>query len=125
MVNDVKTSTQLQDETHLRVLRLLENNAQMNQRELAENLGVSLGKVNYCLKALLGRGLIKMHNFRNSQNRLAYVYLLTPSGIAEKTLLTKRFLDIKLAEYEMLKQEIEALTKEVDGAVMQGGQDEQ
>ncbi|WP_404359010.1 MarR family EPS-associated transcriptional regulator [Methylotuvimicrobium sp. KM1] len=125
MVNDVKTSTQLQDETHLRVLRLLENNAHMNQRELAENLGVSLGKVNYCLKALLGRGLIKMHNFRNSQNRLAYVYLLTPSGIAEKTLLTKRFLDIKLAEYEMLKQEIEALTKEVDGAVMQGGQDEQ
>ncbi|MBE0437514.1 MAG: MarR family EPS-associated transcriptional regulator [Methylomicrobium sp.] len=125
MANDVKTSTQLQDETHLRVLRLLENNAQMNQRELAENLGVSLGKVNYCLKALLGRGLIKMHNFRNSQNRLAYVYLLTPSGIAEKTLLTKRFLDIKLAEYEMLKQEIEALTKEVDGAVMQGGQDEQ
>ncbi len=125
MVNDVKTSTQLQDETHLRVLRLLENNAQMNQRELAENLGVSLGKVNYCLKALLGRGLIKMHNFRNSQNRLAYVYLLTPSGIAEKTLLTKRFLDIKLAEYEMLKQEIETLTKEVDGAVMQGGQDEQ
>lgn len=125
MVNDVKTSTQLQDETHLRVLRLLENNAQMNQRELAENLGVSLGKVNYCLKALLGRGLIKMHNFRNSQNRLAYVYLLTPSGIAEKTLLTKRFLDIKLAEYEMLKQEIEALTKEVDGAAIQGGQDEQ
>lgn len=124
MVSDVKTSTQLQDETHLRVLRLLENNAQMNQRELAENLGVSLGKVNYCLKALLGRGLIKMHNFRNSQNRLAYVYLLTPSGIAEKTLLTKRFLDIKLVEYEMLKQEIEALTKEVDGAVMQGGQDE-
>lgn len=124
MVSDVKTSTQLQDETHLRVLRLLENNAQMNQRELAENLGVSLGKVNYCLKALLGRGLIKMHNFRNSQNRLAYVYLLTPSGIAEKTLLTKRFLDIKLAEYEMLKQEIETLTKEVDGASMQGGQDE-
>lgn len=124
MVSDVKTSTQLQDETHLRVLRLLENNAQMNQRELAENLGVSLGKVNYCLKALLGRGLIKIHNFRNSQNRLAYVYLLTPSGIAEKTLLTKRFLDIKLVEYEMLKQEIEALTKEVDGAVMQGGQDE-
>lgn len=125
MVRDVKTSTQLQDETHLRVLRLLENNAQMNQRELAENLGVSLGKVNYCLKALLVRGLIKMHNFRNSQNRLAYVYLLTPIGIAEKALLTKRFLDIKLAEYEMLKQEIEALTKEVDGAVMQGGQDEQ
>ncbi|MBU2572069.1 MAG: MarR family EPS-associated transcriptional regulator [Gammaproteobacteria bacterium] len=124
MVNDVKTSTQLQDETHLRVLRLLENNAQMNQRELAENLGVSLGKVNYCLKALLGRGLIKMHNFRNSQNRLAYVYLLTPSGIAEKTLLTKRFLDIKLAEYELLKQEIEALAQEVDGAAMQGGQDE-
>ncbi len=124
MVSGVKTSTQLQDETHLRVLRLLENNAQMNQRELAENLGVSLGKVNYCLKALLGRGLIKMHNFRNSQNRLAYVYLLTPSGIAEKTLLTKRFLDIKLAEYEMLKQEIEALTKEVYGAAMQGGQDE-
>ena len=114
MENDDKPSGSLHEETHLRVLRLLENNSQLNQRELAENLGVSVGKINYCLKALLDSGFIKMQNFRNSQNRMAYLYMLTPMGIAQKGLLTKRFLDIKLAEYESLKQEIELLTKEVE-----------
>jgi MarR family transcriptional regulator, temperature-dependent positive regulator of motility len=114
MENDDKPSGSLHEETHLRVLRLLEKNSRMNQRELAENLGVSVGKINYCLKALLDRGFIKIQNFRNSQNRMAYVYLLTPIGIAQKGLLTKRFLEIKLAEYESLKQEIELLTKEVE-----------
>lgn len=73
MLNDDKSSGALHVETHLRVLRLLENNVQMSQSELVENLSVSLGKVNYCLKTLLDRGLIKMNNFRNSQNRLAYI----------------------------------------------------
>jgi EPS-associated MarR family transcriptional regulator len=104
----------LHDENHLRVLRLLEANPRMNQRDLAEAMGVSLGKTNYCLKALLGKGLIKMQNFRNSQNKLAYTYLLTPSGIVEKSNLTARFLKRKIMEYESLKQEIESLKREVD-----------
>ena len=101
------------EETHLRVLRLLEANPQLSQRELAEALGVSLGKTNYCLKALLERGLIKIQNFRNSQNKAAYAYYLTPEGISRKTILTAGFLKRKLAEYESLKREIELLKTEV------------
>lgn len=103
----------VQEETHLKVLRLLESNPNMNQRDLAESLGVSLGKTNYCVKALLDKGLIKIHNFRNSNNKLAYAYLLTPSGIVAKAELAGRFLKRKVAEYENLKQEIEMLTDEV------------
>jgi len=101
------------EETHLRVLRLLEANPQLSQRELAETLGVSLGKMNYCLKALLERGLIKIQNFRNSRNKAAYAYYLTPEGISRKTVLTAGFLKRKLAEYENLKWEIELLKFEV------------
>jgi EPS-associated MarR family transcriptional regulator len=101
------------EETHLRVLRLLEVNPQLSQRELAEALGVSLGKTNYCLKALLERGLIKIQNFRNSQNKSVYAYYLTPEGISKKTVLTAGFLKRKLAEYESLKKEIELLKTEV------------
>lgn len=101
------------EEVHFRVLRLLQANPQMNQRELARALGVSLGKANYCLKALLGKGLIKMSNFRNAQNKRAYAYLLTPSGMAEKTDLTARFLKHKVEEYECLRGEIEALKLEM------------
>ena len=99
-------------EVHLRVLRVLQENPQINQRELARTLGISLGKTNYCLRALLGKGSIKMSNFRNAQNKLAYSYLLTPSGIAEKAELTRRFLKAKTQEYERLKREIEALKLE-------------
>lgn len=88
----------------------------MSQRDLADALGVSLGKTNYCLKALLGRGLIKMQRFRKSQNKLAYAYLLTPVGITEKAGLTVRFLERKVAEYESLTLEIEALKAEVKTA---------
>lgn len=100
------------EETHLRVLRLLEANPQMSQRELAEALGVSLGKFNYCLKALLDKGLIKMRNFRNSRNKAAYAYYLTPAGFRQKTILAKAFLQRKLFEYEQLKREIERLESE-------------
>ncbi len=85
----------------------------MNQRELAHALGVSLGMTNYCLRALLEKGLVKIQNFRNSGNRLAYAYLLTPAGFAAKTELTARFLKFKMAEYERLKAEIEVLQREV------------
>lgn len=95
------------------MLRTLEANPRTSQRELADSMGMSLGKANYCLKALLDKGLIKMQNFRNSRNKLAYAYLLTPAGVAAKTSLTARFLKRKMAEYEALRVEIEELKREV------------
>lgn len=106
----------LQEENYLKVLRLLEADPHLSQRELADALGVSLGKTNYCLKAMLGKGYIKMQSFKKSQNKLAYAYLLTPMGITEKAGLTVRFLARKLAEYESLTREIEALKSEMGKA---------
>lgn len=105
-----------QEDNHLKVLRLLEVNPHMSQRDLADALGVSLGKANYCLKALLVKGFIKMQSFRKNQNKLAYAYLLTPVGISEKAVLTVRFLERKVAEYESLTLEIEALKCEINTA---------
>ena len=102
-------SVSLQDENHLKVLRLLEANPHLSQRDLASALGVSLGKTNYCLQALLGKGLIKVQSFNKSPNKLAYAYLLTPTGISEKAGLTVRFLARKVAEFDSLRLEIEAL----------------
>lgn len=104
----------IHEESHLRVLRLLEENPHMSQRDLAEASGVSLGKANYCVKALLDKGLIKIQNFRNSQNKLAYAYLLTPAGISAKADLTALFLKRKIAEYEALRYEIELLKREIE-----------
>jgi len=102
------------EESYLQVLRLLQTNPRVNQRSLADALGISLGKTNYCLKALMSKGLIKVQNFRSSDNKLAYAYLLTPSGMAEKSKLTAEFLKRKLAEYESLQAEIEQLKTEID-----------
>ena len=99
-------------EAHFRVLRLLEGNPQMNQRDLAAAAGVSLGKTNYCINALLEKGLIKVQNFKSSKRKLAYAYLLTPAGIAEKAALTQRFLTRKMEEYDALKAEIDQLKQE-------------
>ena len=99
-------------EAHFKVLRLLEGNPQMNQRDLAAAAGVSLGKTNYCINALLEKGLIKVQNFKSSKRKLAYAYLLTPAGIAEKATLTQRFLTRKMEEYDALKAEIEQLKQE-------------
>ena len=85
----------------------------MTQRELACALRVSLGKTNFCIKALLEKGLIKLHNFQNSRHKLAYAYLLTPSGIAEKSAITGRFLKRKMAEYEQLSTLIASLQREM------------
>ncbi|CAM5188370.1 hypothetical protein CDEF62S_01961 [Castellaniella defragrans] len=106
----------LHEESHLKVLRLLESHPSMNQRALSRALGVSLGKTNYCVRALLDKGLIKMQNFRNSDNKLAYAYLLTPAGVAAKAELTRSFLQLKMQEYETLKREIEQLRAEVCAA---------
>jgi EPS-associated MarR family transcriptional regulator len=100
-------------ELQFRVLRLLESNPHLSQRELSKSLGVSLGGVNYCLNALISKGSIKIQNFRNNQNKWVYAYLLTPQGLAEKTALTGAFLKRKMQEYQELKIEIESLSCEV------------
>lgn len=102
-----------QDEAHLALLRLLGENPRLAQRDLAQAMGVSIGKANYCLKALLEKGLIKVGNFRRSDNKLAYSYLLTPDGFAAKAALTVRFLRRKTLEYEALKKEIILLESEL------------
>jgi EPS-associated MarR family transcriptional regulator len=107
---------QIQEDTHFRIMRILQENPDLTQRELAEKLGMSVGGLNYCLNALIDKGLVKMQNFSNSKNKFKYVYLLTPMGIAEKVALTTRFLSRKMEEYEALKLEIEALKCEVVGS---------
>lgn len=91
---------------------MLQANPDMTQREIAQRLGVSTSGLNYCLKALIERGLVKVQNFRYSKNKFGYVYLLTPQGVAQKGLLTGRFLKRKMVEYEALRAEIEALSEE-------------
>jgi EPS-associated MarR family transcriptional regulator len=105
----------LQEDTRFRVLSLLESQPEINQRNMAKALGISLGGVNYCLRALVEKGLIKVHNFQANENKLGYVYLLTPHGLAEKFSLTASFLQRKQQEYVALKAEIEALQKTVAG----------
>lgn len=101
-------------ELPFRVLRQLEANPYLSQRELSKSLGVSLGGVNYCLNALISKGSIKIQNFKNNQNKWVYAYLLTPQGIAEKTALTGAFLKRKMQEYQQLKEEIDTLSQEVN-----------
>lgn len=99
----------LQEDTYFRVMRILQENPDLTQRELAGKLGISVGGLNYCLKALMEKGLVKMKNFANSKNKFGYVYVLTSSGMAEKVAITHRFVQRKMDEYEALKTEIEAL----------------
>lgn len=102
----------LTDEYRYKILKALEQNPEISQRDLAHALGISLGRVNFCLKALIDVGLLKATNFRNSKNKLAYMYLLTPSGVKEKTQITERFLKAKMEEYAALKAEINILRSE-------------
>lgn len=98
--------------TRYKLLKILEGNPSLSQRDLAKELGLSLGKVNYCLQALIEKGCVKVNNFRNSQNKRAYAYLLTPSGVEEKARMTVLFLKHKTEEYERLRQEISELRRE-------------
>jgi EPS-associated MarR family transcriptional regulator len=109
----LSNKAKIQEEARFQILRLLHENPEFTQRELGERVGVSLGAVNYCLKALIERGLVKAGNFTKSTSKLGYAYVLTPAGIAEKTMLTGRFLTRKMLEYQTLKLEIETLSKEV------------
>jgi EPS-associated MarR family transcriptional regulator len=99
----------LTDPQRLQLLKLLQEQPQLSQRDLAQAMGVSLGKANYCLKALMDKGLVKFGNFRNNPDKAQYAYLLTPAGLKEKTRITTAFLRRKIAEYEALEREIEAL----------------
>ena len=104
----------IQEDINFQIMRILQENPDLTQRELADHLGMSLGGLNYCLNALIDKGLVKMQNFQNSKNKFRYVYLLTPQGIAQKVAMTSRFLSRKIEEYEALKVEINALRSEMN-----------
>ena len=111
--DDTALSPGARDELRLRVLRALEANPELSQRQLAAELGVSLGGINYAVKALIERGFVKADNFKKSGSKVAYLYVLTPKGVAEKVSLATAFLGRKLEEYEVLSREIDALKGEV------------
>jgi len=104
--------SKLQEDTHFRVLRLLQENPEMSQRELAEAVGVSVGGMHYVLNALIEKGMVKLGNFTAAEDKRRYAYTLTPKGIKEKSLIAGKFLKRKMAEYEALKAEIDALASE-------------
>ena len=104
------------EDLRFRVLKLLQERPDISQRDLARQLGISQGKMNYCLKALMDKGLVKLENFQNSQHKFNYAYLLTPAGISEKAALTGRFLKRKMAEYEALQREVAELAGQIAGA---------
>ena len=103
----------LTDEYRAKILRKLQEDPQISQRDLARELGISLGRANFCLRAFMDKGLIKANNFKNNRNKKAYMYLLTPRGMAEKARATARFLEVKVAEYEALQREIADLRQDV------------
>ena len=105
------------DSSILRVLRLLDASPRLTQRDMARELDVSLGKANYCLRALTAKGFVKVQNFRNSTNKRGYLYLLTPEGVAAKANLTRHFLARKREEYDALRLEVERLQRESESTV--------
>lgn len=109
----------LTDPQRLELLKLLQDQPQMSQRDLAQAMGVSLGKANYCLKALMDKGLVKLERFRANPRKRYYAYLLTPAGLKEKTRITMEFLRYKVAEYEALKKEIEQLRGDLENRRIQ------
>ena len=112
----------IDDDTRVQLLRQLTEHPELSQREIAQRLGLSLGKTNYCLRALIDKGWVKMNNFRNSQNKLAYAYMLTPKGMRAKAAVTAAFLRRKQDEYARLEREIAELRAEVlaHGAANEG-----
>jgi EPS-associated MarR family transcriptional regulator len=102
------------DETRYRLMRLLEANPHMSQRDAARELGISLGKLNYCVRALIRKGWVKAARFKNSRNKAAYMYLLTPRGMQQKARLTSRFLRAKVREYEALRVEIDQIRQDAE-----------
>ena len=109
----------LSEDVHFRVLRALNESPELSQRQIAKDLGVSLGVINFCVQALVEKGQIKIKNFRSSSNKLRYAYVLTPSGVAQRVQLTASFLKRKIAEYEALKAEIAAVESELQDTEQQ------
>ena len=114
---------ELSDELRYRLLTYLNQHPDASQRQVAQHLGVSVGKVNYCLRALISVGLVKMRNFQKSKRKRAYVYVLTPQGLEEKVDVTARFLRRKIEEYDILSREIERLTREIEGSSSTGAEE--
>ena len=114
LVSPLQKLAGFQEEIQFEVLRRLHQTPQVSQRALAKDLGVGLGTINFCFQALIEKGLVKMQNFRQSKNKLRYAYLLTRTGVAEKSKLTAEFLERKVAEYEALQAEIETLKAEMN-----------
>ncbi len=108
--------SQLQEDTHYRVLRLLEANPDLTQREIAKELGLSTGGINYCLRALIDKGWVKVQNFSESKNKFGYIYVLTPVGVSQKIALTGKFLQRKMNEYDALRSEIKLLSNEIQNS---------
>ena len=109
------------DELHLSMLRILQGNPDTTQRELAKRLGISLGGINYCLKALVDVGYVQASRFKRSNRKLGYAYVLTPAGIQAKSLITARFLSRKMREHEAIAAEIERLSRELQESKTRGG----
>ncbi len=109
--------SQIREDTQFRVLRLLQGNPEMTQRELARAVGISVGGIHYVLNALIEKGLLKLGNFTAAKDKRRYAYILTPKGIAAKSVIARRFLARKIEEYEALKAEIESLKLETKGSV--------
>jgi len=103
----------MSSDIHFKLLDTLEKNPKLSQRILSRELGISLGSINYCLRALVEKGQVKAHNFRKNSNKIGYVYLLTPKGISEKISMTKEFLRKRIDEYEMLQSEITRLENDI------------
>jgi len=103
----------LTDEFRAKILKKLQEDPQISQRDLARELGISLGRANHCLRALMDKGLIKANNFKNNRNKKAYMYYLTPRGMTEKARATARFLEVKVAEYEALQREIDHIRRDM------------
>ena len=116
-----KTSKSIDPDVHFRVLHLLEEEPQLTQRELAQKLGVSLGGINFCLKALVEIGHLKINNFQKNSNKSAYLYLLTPTGLSNKAMLTTSFLKRKMDEYKALKMEIDLVKSKIKDSNLMNG----
>ena len=108
-----RPASQFRDDARFRILRLLEDHPHMTQRDIADALGISLGGVNYCLRGLVERGSVKVNNFRTSSNKRGYAYVLTPKGLHTRAVMTRDFLERRMAEYQALLDEIEALEAEI------------
>lgn len=120
MLQRKETTSPEASEVHYRLLTLLESKPHLSQRALARELGISLGKINYCIAAVVHKGWVKAQNFRDNENKLAYAYLLTPRGIEQKAVLTASFLRRKMAEYDALKEEIRQLKREAERPITRG-----